>query len=461
MQRIIPPPLQIFRTLREERELFQKLLRFGLPIALQNLVSTSLNMVDTLMIGRLGESSIAAVALSNQIFFLLMLFLFGISSGTAVFTAQFWGKGDRAGVHRALGIALALGLLGSGAFTLAMQLIPERVLGLFTRDQAVIRAAVPYLRITSASYMFTAMTFIFQGVMRSLGMMRLPLFLSMGALSLNAFFNYALIFGRFGLPRLGIVGAAAATSGARVLEMGALIALVYLSRSPAAASFKQLSDQNLPFLKQYAWKVFPVILNEIGWSLGITMFTLIYARMGTSVLAAFNITDTFGRLAYVLFIGSSHAAAIILGNKIGAGRAAEADRGARTILAAVPFGTALFSLMIFSAAPFIPGFFNISAEAARMIPQFFRVFSLILLVKTSNLHIIVGILRSGGDTHYCMAIELLPLWLVSIPLVALAGLVLHWPPAAVYGAAVSEELIKYVMGTRRIRSGRWIHDLTG
>ena len=446
--------------IRKDREFFLKLFRLGLPIALQFLVSTSLNMVDTLMIGQLGETSIAAVALSNQIFFLLMLLLFGISSGTAVFTAQFWGKGDREGIHRALGIALFLGLTGAGLFTLAAQTLPRGILSLFTEDRNVINGAIPYLRITSVSYLFTAVTIVFQGVMRSIGIVRLPLYLSVSALSLNAFFNFSLIFGKFGMPELGIVGAALATSGARILEMAALIALTYIRKYPMAASFRQIANQNLAFSRKYVWKVSPVILNEVGWSMGITMFTLIFARMGTAVLAAYNITDTLARLTFVAFMGSANAAAIVLGNMIGEGKIKEAHRCARTILVAVPVAAAFISLMIFLVAPVVPSFFKISEEVSRLIVQFLRILSIVVFIKTSNMHIIVGLLRSGGDTHVCMAIELVPLWLFTIPLVALCGLVLHLPPPVVYSLAMTEELIKYSVGVRRILSGKWIHNLT-
>ena len=446
--------------IREDRDIFRKLFKLGLPIAIQNLVATSLNMVDTLMIGQLGETAIAAVALSNQIFFLMMLLLFGISSGTAVFTAQFWGKGDKKGIHRALGIALTLGFFGAVFFTLVAQLLPEQILGIFTEDQDVIRAAVPYLRITSASYLFTAGTIIFEGVMRSIGIVRLPLVLSVSALSLNAFFNYALIFGKFGLPELGITGAALATTGARVLEMTVLISITYIRRYPVAAGFEKLFDWNRDFLKRYAGKIAPVILNEVGWSMGITMFTLVYARMGTSVLAAYNITDTISRLCFVVFIGSANAAAIILGNLIGKGKESDAFRIARTIMTAVPLFTAFFSLLIVLAAPYIPLLFKVSTEVTLLITTFLRLMAVIILVKTSNLHLIVGVLRSGGDTRFCATIELMPLWFVSIPLVAFCGLVLQLPPPAVYAVAMSEEIIKYVLGIRRMLTGKWIHNLT-
>ena len=205
-------PWNLLERLRQDRDSFKKLLLLALPIAAQNLVQTLLNMVDTLMIGQLGETAIAAVALSNQIFFLMMLFLFGVSSGSSVFTAQFWGKRDLDGIHRSMGMALILGLLGAALFTAAAQIFPAEILRIFTKDEAVVQAGIPYLKIASISYMFTAGTIIYEGVLRSTGVVRLPLILSATALSLNAIFNYALIFGKFGMPEMGISGAAIATT---------------------------------------------------------------------------------------------------------------------------------------------------------------------------------------------------------------------------------------------------------
>ena len=461
MSSFFAPVQSLSLRFQQEKGFYKKLIALGLPIALQNLVTTSLNMLDTLMIGQLGETAIGAVALSNQIYFLMILLTFGISSGSSVFTAQFWGKRDMKGVHQSIGLSLVLGCTGAGLFTLAALFIPRKILGLFTIDQAVILQAVPYLRITALSYLFTAGTVIFQGALRSIGVVKLPLYISAGALSLNAFLNYALIFGKFGFPHLGITGAALATTGARVLETGILVSLIYLDRSPVAARVKEMTGQSRAFLKKYFWRVSPVILNEVGWSMGITMFTLIYARMGTSVLAAYNITDTFSRLAFVLFFGSANASAIVLGNMIGEGRQVEAAGHGRFLLLSVPLATTLMTAVVIIASPWIPLAFNVSPEVRSYIREFLVILAVFLLFKTSNMHIIVGILRSGGDTHYCMTIELLPLWLVSIPLVAAGGLILDFSPVLVYTLSMSEEVIKYGISLKRVFSGKWIHDLTG
>jgi Na+-driven multidrug efflux pump len=160
-------------------------------------------------------------------------------------------------------------------------------------------------------------------------------------------------------------------------------------------------------------------------------------------------------------MGSANAAAIVLGNMIGEGKREEAERCARTLMIAVPAASLFISLLIFLMAPVVPSFFNISEEVSRLIVQFLRILSIVVFIKTSNMHLVIGLLRGGGDTHICMAIELVPLWFITIPLVALCGLVFHLPPPIVYSVAMTEEVIKYAVGIRRVLSGKWIHNLTG
>ena len=446
---------------KEDKAFFLPLISLAIPIALQNLVETAVNMLDTFMIGQLGEAAIAAVALSNQIFFLQMLALFGISSGSAVFTAQFWGKKDMPGLQKTSGLALILALFFSGLFTLATQLFPGEILRLFSKDEAVIALAVPYLRITSVSYMFTAVTIIMAGILRTTGIAKVPLYVSVGAIFVNALFNYLLIFGKMGFPRLGTTGAAIATSLARILEMIILLAIIYGKKYPAALHPRQMGSLTREFLKRFFHRLYPVLLNEIGWSAGTTMFTLVYARMGTDILAGYNITNTIIQFAFVFFMGSGNASAVIMGNMIGRGESSEnLQRCSRKLLYLSPLLGLGFAALMILLAPYVPLIFNVSPEVRQLVTRFMYIICPVILVKVSNMHIIVGILRSGGDTHVCAALELIPLWFIAIPAMAVTGLVLHWNPLLVYLVAMSEEVLKYILGLIRVYSGKWINNVT-
>ncbi len=219
----------------DDQGFYPVLFRLALPIAAEQFVMNALNAVDVLMIGQLGATAVAAVGLANQIFFLLSLFLFGVGSGSAVFSAQFWGRGDVANLRRVLGISLRLGLAGGVLFSLAAILAPGRLLAFYTHDPAVIAAGSGYLRTVGLCYVPTAISMIFGIILRSTRHIKVPIAVSVSALILKTLLAYGLIFGKFGLPALGIMGAAIATVIARCLECAAILTLSYRLHLPVAA----------------------------------------------------------------------------------------------------------------------------------------------------------------------------------------------------------------------------------
>jgi putative MATE family efflux protein len=291
--------------------LIASLIALAGPIAVQNLIGSSLNLVDNVMIGSLGAASIAGVALANQIFFLLILFSFAIGSGTAIFTAQFWGKGDLAAIRRSLGLCLTFMMSGSLLFFAAAQIAPGFLIGIFSTDPEVIATGSRFLRIMSWGFLFQAVTMSYVNVLRSIERVRMPLVASVVSLALCTFLNWALIFGNLGLPALGVEGSAIATVIARALEMSIIVGSVYLRRQPdgsphhLAASPRELLGFGREYLGKF-WKVtLPVVGNEMGWALGFTIPTIVFARMGTDSIAAYNIADTAIRLVLVVFFGTT------------------------------------------------------------------------------------------------------------------------------------------------------------
>ncbi|MFW5695700.1 MAG: MATE family efflux transporter, partial [Alkalispirochaeta sp.] len=433
----------------------------ALPIALQTLMMTSLNLADTFMVGQLGEVQIGAIALGNQVFFLLLLFQLGVGTGGAVFASQFWGRGDIAGIRRSLGLSLLLAVAGGLVFTVAAVGMPALILSVFTTDHLVIDEGVSYLRVVAASYVFTAVSLAYTHALRSVGDTRLPMYVSAVSITLNILGNYVLIFGKLGLPAMGVAGAALSTAIARFLEMTIILGVVYRRRGPVAASFAELVDWSRDFVTRFLGRAGPVVLNEILWSTGFTMYTVVFGRMGTSYLAAYNISDTVGRLLLVVFISTAHATAVVIGNEIGAGREREAHRMGNAIMGLVPYVSAVVGVLgFFVVAPLVPFLFEISPEVHTLVRQFLRLFSVVMVVKTVNLHVIVGILRGGGDTRYALAIDIVPLWGIGVPAAMLTGLVFGLPAPVVYLALNFEELSRLVVGWRRVKSDAWVHDLT-
>ncbi|NJC94847.1 MAG: MATE family efflux transporter [Anaerolineae bacterium] len=315
-----------FLESHRDPEYFSEIKKIAIPIIIQQFTFAGLNMLGVVLVGQKGETSVAAVGFAGQIACLLNLVHFGIISGAAMFTAQFWGRRDIANLRRVLGLCLMLASGASLVFFSLAQFLPSQILHIYTKDEAVIALSVGYLRTFSWTFLFFAVTFSYSLVMRSTGDVRTPTAISVGALSISTFLSYSLIFGRFGLPELGIQGAAVAAVIARALECFTLISITYAKRSPVAASWRELTDFDKAFVRKVIKPMLPVIFNELFWALGITTYNVIYGRMGTSSFAAMNIVGTIEQLAFVVFIGVANATSVLVGNRIGAGREEDAFR---------------------------------------------------------------------------------------------------------------------------------------
>jgi putative MATE family efflux protein len=447
-------------ALFQDSTYFKSLARIAVPIAAQHFFTSSLNAVDVIMIGQLGETAVAAVGLANQVFFLLVLLMFGISSGAGMFTAQFWGKRDITNIHKVLGIGLLLGISSSLLFSIAGLVFPEFILGIYSKDAAVVALGSTYLRRVAYSYLFTSITFSFASVLRSTENVKLPMVVSIVALSLNTVLNYLLIFGNFGFPKMGVEGAAIATLIARSLECAVLITLTYRLRTPVAARLKELVGFNRLFVQRYLKIALPVMFNEMLWSLGITIYNIVYARIGTESIAAMNISATIENMAFVLFIGISNAAAIMIGNRIGANEESIAfDYGRRTLIIGMA-GAILVGLIILISKDAILNLYQISEAARQYASMILTIMSFSLWVRVSNMTMIVGILRSGGDTRFSFVLDVGSVWLVGVPIALIGAFVFHLPVYGVFLLIMSEELVKMLIGFWRFSSRKWINNLT-
>lgn len=443
----------------DDKVFFSTMLRLAVPIAMQQFVMNALNAVDVLMIGQLGEISVASIGLANQFFFLLSLFLFGVGSGSAVFSAQFWGRGDVANLRRVLGLALAIALTGASLFTATALFAPQMIMRFYTTDPAVIALGSHYLRTVGWCYVPTAISVMVGITLRSTRNVKLPMAVSIGALSLKTLLAYGLIFGRFGLPALGVTGAATATVIARFVECATLLFLSYRLRLPTAAQPRELVAWDRVFLRRFARTASPVVVAEILWSLGITTYSAIYARIGTDAIAAVNIASTVEGIALVPFMGLGNACAIILGNHIGAGDTETANDYARRFLKLAILVALGVGAVVFGVSRVILQLYRVSPEAQIYGRNILTVVAAVMWLKAANMVIIVGILRSGGDTRFGLFLDTGPLWLIGVPLALLGAFVFGLPVYWVVLLVMADELTKFLIGLRRVASGRWINNV--
>ncbi len=443
-----------------DRHFFTQMFRLALPITLQNFVLSSLNLVDSIMIGGLGESAIAGVGLANQYYFLLNLLLFGIVSGSSIFTAQYWGSRDIKNIRKVLGICIITGGAGALVFTIAGLLFPAEILGIFSEDQTVIALANEYLRIVLFSYVIMAVSFAYSFSLRSTGDVKIPLVVSTIALGINTILNYLLIYGHFGFPAMGVAGSAVGTVIARVIELVLLLFAVYSKNTVLAASFHELFGQAAGFAKQFFKVTLPVILNESMWGLGMTMYAIVYARMGTDVFASTNITGTVEKIVWVVFMGIGNACAIMIGNKIGSGNEKEVFLYAKRFAILGPAAAVVIGAFVIAISPWVLAPYKVSPavlEYARLNLVFFCLF---MWAKVFNYINVIGILRSGGDTTFCLLLDTGGVWIIGIPMAFIGGLVLELPIYIVYALVQIEEVVKFIIGIPRLVSKKWINNLT-
>jgi putative MATE family efflux protein len=442
-----------------DKEFLKRLIKLGGPIMLQNLFSVLGNSVTTFMTGLLGDLPIAAAGLNSQLYFILMLVQFGVSSGCSLFTAQFWGKKDRESVLKTLGVSLLLGLVVGTVFMLIAIFLPRQFLNLFTQNEEVIAIATGLLRIVGFSYLFTPVIFTYAFILRSTDQVRLPMAASIVGVTLNILLGYGLVFGKFGLPMMGVNGAAVSLLAARIVETLVLVFLVYQRKTPLAAPLKQIFSFDRAFVQKVLHRALPVISNELIWGLGITAYNAIFARLGVESYAAVAIRITVEDIAFVPFSGLTNACAIIVGNAIGSGHQEKAQgyvRQAVTInlVMGISIGAA-----VFFGRGLILNYFNISETTRGLAMNILAVLAGVMWMRSSNFIFFIGMMRAGGDTRFAWVMDVISLWGIGVPLALVGAFVLRLPVYHVYLLVMAEEALKFVVSIFRYRSKRWIHNL--
>ena len=432
-----------------------------LPIALQNLISSSLNMVDNVMIGKLGESSIAAVGLVNQYFFIFMLCLSGINAGAGIFIAQFWGRKDIRNIRRMLGLELILSTLAAIVFGLLAFLSPQSIIKIFTSDAEVVALGSSYIKVISITFLITAISMAYSTVLRCMGIAKPPMYASLLGIIVNAFLNWVFIFGNLGFQARGVVGAALATSIARTLEMAFILVVAYKYNEVIRCRARELFSFNKGFIATYFKTSSSVIINELVWALGISAYSVIYARIGIREVASMQIANTVNKRVMVLGIGLATAGAIIVGNKIGEGNMEEALDYSKRLGILAPLVGIISGLALYLGAPFIINIFNIDASTMEMTSQVLKIMAVFAPLRFFNVLMIVGIFRGGGDTTYSMLVQLGTVWFFAIPLGFIAAVYLKLSLPIVFFLLCSEEIVKMVFELKRFKSGKWIKNVSG
>ena len=449
-----------YSAFRWNKAFVRKLLVVALPIIVQNLLTSSVHMVDNIMIGRLGDTAYAAVQQANRYTFVFQLFLFGVTSGCSIYYAQLWGKQDVPGMKQVMGISLMIVLSISGFFALVATLFPRLVVGFFLVEGESFELAVKYIRIIAPGYLITSVDLAYATCMKSAQQTRIPMVAGITAMLTNVVLNYAMIFGHFGFPAMGVEGAALATVIASTTSLAINVITSYRFRLPSAFSIRNWTKPVPGFMKQFFRTISPVILNEGLWGTGITMYGVFVGRLGDAAITAMGIYNTVENLLSTAMYGIMSACAILVGEELGKGDRDGAFLTAKRMLVLVTsVGWIIGGLLLLLRWPLV-SMFSISPEAANNAALILALSTLFIWVQGYNAVNVVGILRAGGDTVYSLFLDVSALWLVGVPLTGLAALVWHWPLWAVFLMTRVDEVLKLIIGTPRFFGKKWMRDIT-
>lgn len=437
------------------RDFYRNLLGITMPIAFQNIISYSVNMMDTLMLGSLGETVLSASSLAGQVFFMFSILIGGIGCGAGVLCSQYFGKRDLKSLRKVAAMVLKMSIGLSLLFFILLLAVPAGVMHIFTPETAVIGEGVKYLKVVAISYIFYGITTTFLIILRSLQDVKISLLMYTVSFFTNVFFNYIFIFGHFGFPRLEIAGAALGTVMARGVEL--FLVIIYLKKYEKVLKFKmamlKLYDKIL--FKDMIKYGLPVMIGELFWGLGLSVHSAILGHMGEAVVAANSICNVLHQFALSFVQGVGSASSVIMGKYVGAGEYEEARKASKALVKFFAVCGAITAvLMIVVSEPFF-SFYDLQPSTLTLARYFMFTYAFITMFRSVAAPIIGGILWGSGDTKFAAAVDISFLWGL-IPLGFLAAFKWHWNPAMVLILLRLEAPLKMTVCLFRLRGTKWI-----
>lgn len=441
-----------------DRSFYKKVLLILIPIVLQSVINQGVNMMDTVMVGKLGEASISASSLANQFYNIFTFLCMGISAAGLVLSSQYFGAGDLPTVRRVFDLILQIVIIGGAAFAIVTFLFPEQIMGIFSSEEDVIELGAQYLRITAFIYLPHGVSLVASNVIRSIGNAKLGLYVSIASFIVNIGANYVFIFGKLGVPALGVMGAAVGTLIARAVEF--LFCTVYLLAFEKKLRYNVRGLLRLPgreLFSEFRRLGMPAIISDSLLALAASIISIILGHMGKEIVSAYAIVTVMDRMATVAIQGATSAAGVVIGQTVGEGELNRAQTEGWTFLILSAAIGVLGGILVLFLGEWSIGLYEIEPSTVTIAVQMMEASAVIVFFQAIQSTLSKGILRGGGDTKFLMVADIIFQWLASIPLGALAGLVLKLPAALVLIALRIDFIIKSVWLVFRLKSGKWIH----
>ena len=439
-----------------DKKFYQTLAALALPIAAQQMISVGVNMADNIMLGQLGETAMSSATLANNFISMFQIMCMGFGKGASVLTSRFYGMKERESMKKAVNIMFRLEFIVAILFSLATAAFSAQIMGLFTNEEAIIQAGCGYLLISIPCYLLNGYALTTSLILRSVGKATVPLISSICSFFINIIFNWVFIFGNLGAPRMEVNGAAVGTLLARIVEFLVTMGYLFFKDENIQLRLRDLLMNTRDLYGEYIRISVPVLVSDTLLGLGNMAVATVMGHVGASFVAANAITTVTMQLATVVIQGISQASCTITGITLGEGKYEKAQQQGITF-AAIGFlvGT-VGCIIILVLRGVIIDAYRIQPETKALAYELMDAVAVVVLFQSANSILTKGVLRGGGDTRFLMVADILFLWIGSIPLGALAGLVFHWPGFWIYIMLRIDQFIKAIWCLFRLKSGKWI-----
>ncbi len=438
---------------------YSQIFRLVLPIIIQNLLSAAVSSADVVMLNYVGQSSISAVSLASQYANVLFMVFYGLGTGATMLSAQYYGKGDMKAVQLIEGIALRFSILISAAFAGAALFIPEGMMGIFTDDRELIMIGSSYLRLMSVSYLCWGITEVYLALLRSVGRVMISTSMNILAFTLNILLNAVFIFGLFGMPRLGAMGVAVATSLSRLVELLACFMVSSLSKD-IKLDFRYLFVKNKVLFSDFIKLSLPALGNDIVWSVAFSMYSVIMGHLGTDAVAANSFVVVVRNFGTILCFGMASAGGILLGNLIGMNKLEEAKEGAKKLMKLTVITGILGGLTVLASMPVVLRYAALTDQAMHYLKYMLFINTYYVMGTAVNTTLIAGAFRAGGDSRFGFICDTITMWCYAVPLGFFLAFVLKLPVMWVYFFLCTDEFVKWPWVLRHYRSMKWLNNIT-
>lgn len=444
------------KLIAKEKSFYGRVAVVAIPIALQSMITVGVNMMDTIMVGRIGETELSAVSLANSFIQIYNILCMGLSMGASVLVARYYGMKNQKDMKKSVAIMLRLAILIATLFAVFTALIPGSIMRIYTTEEPIIARGIEYLEWSVITYYFYGLSLTTTIVLRAVGKARIPLFTSIGAFFINVGANYVFIFGHFGAPEMGVAGAALGTLIARLFEFSVIVGYLLFRDRAIGFRIKDFFMKTGDLVAEYVRISIPVLISDGILALGNNSVAMVIGRIGGEFVAANAVTAVTQQISTVLTQGFSQTGAILTGQTLGKGEREKAQEEGYAFLGVGLMLGVFSAAVILGISDFVIRSYQLSENTARIAEQLMDAISIIVLFQSVNSIMTKGVLRGGGDTKVLMAADNIFLWVASLPLGLLAAFVLELPAFWIYFCLKIDQVLKAVWCVWRLNSGRWV-----